>query len=132
MAYMNQERKKQLAPGIKTVLKKYGMKGSIAVRHHSTLVVNIKSGRLDIIGNYCQKADSATIIELSKSECMSVNVYWIDEHYTGEVRDFLNELHTAMMDGNWDKSDIMSDYFNVGWYTDINIGQWNKPYVLEG
>jgi hypothetical protein len=36
-----------------------------------------------------------------------------------------------MNDGNWDKSDIQSDYFNVGWYVDVNIGKWNKPYVRE-
>ena len=34
MAYVSQEKKKQLAPAIKAVLKKYGMKGSIAVRHN--------------------------------------------------------------------------------------------------
>jgi len=25
----------------------------------------------------------------------------------------------------------MTDYFNVGWYIDVNIGKWNKPYVIE-
>ena len=33
------------------------------------------------------------------------------------------ELRNAMMDGNWDKSDIMSDYFNVGWYVSIRTYQ---------
>ena len=141
MAYMNQERKKELAPGIKVVLKKYGMKGTIATRHRSTLVVNIKSGRMDVIGNYCQNMkDSHFRNEQEKEESIrrfindgyiGVNVYWIDKHYTGEVRDFLNELHAAMMVGNWNNSDVMTDYFDVGWYTDINIGQWDKPYVLE-
>ena len=49
MAYVSQEDKKNLAPAIKAVLKKYNVKASIAVRHHSTLVVNIKSSPLDII-----------------------------------------------------------------------------------
>jgi hypothetical protein len=35
-----------------------------------------------------------------------------------------------MMVGNHDRSDIQSDYFDVGWYVDINIGRWNKPYAL--
>lgn len=52
MAYMNQERKAQLAPAIKAHCAKYGMKASIAVRTHSTLVVNIKSGPLDLCQNY--------------------------------------------------------------------------------
>ena len=52
MAYMNQERKANLAPGIKAVLKKYGVKGSIAVSNHMTLVVNIKSGPIDFFENF--------------------------------------------------------------------------------
>ena len=41
MAYVSQEMKKELAPAIKAVLKKYRMKGSIAVNNHSTLEVNL-------------------------------------------------------------------------------------------
>ena len=50
MAYISQERKKQLAPNIKAVLKKYGAKGTIGVKHHSSLVVNISSSPFDFIG----------------------------------------------------------------------------------
>ena len=54
MAYMSQERKANLAPAIKAVLKKYKVKATIAVRNHSTLVVNIKSGSIDFIENFIQ------------------------------------------------------------------------------
>jgi len=111
MAYMNQEKKSKLAPAIKNVLKKYGVKGSIAVRHHSTLVVNIQESHFELAHDHIQ-----------------VNPYYIDEHYTGEVADFLNELRAAMMDGNHDRSDSQSDYFDVGWYININFGAWNKPH----
>ena len=52
MAYVSQELKKELAVGIKKVLKKYKVKGSIAVRHHSTLVVNLKSGAVNFQKDY--------------------------------------------------------------------------------
>ena len=52
MAYVSQEDKARLAPGINRVLKKYNMKGSISVRHHSTLVVTVRSGAIDFTGNY--------------------------------------------------------------------------------
>ena len=114
MAYMSQDRKKELSGGIKAVLKKYNVKGSIGVRHNSTLVVNIKSSPIDFdIKNYQQ-----------------VNQYYIDSNYVGIAKDFLNELYSSMMVGNYDKSDIQSDYFCVGWYTSINIGLWDKPYIL--
>jgi len=54
MAYMSQEKKAKLAPAIKTILKKHGVKGSIAVRNHSTLVVNISKGSIDFGGDRIQ------------------------------------------------------------------------------
>jgi hypothetical protein len=42
MAYISQKMKKELAPAIKSVLQKFGVKGSIAINNHSSLVVNIK------------------------------------------------------------------------------------------
>ena len=51
MAYMSQEKKAKIAPKVKKILKKFGVKGSLAVRNHSTLVLNLKSGKIDFIGN---------------------------------------------------------------------------------
>ena len=116
MAYISQQDKKELAPSIKAVLKKYGMKGSIAVKNHMSLVVNLQSGP----------------IHFDMDGYTSVNVYHIDKHYTGRAKDFLNELVVAMKGTKWfDKSDIMTDYFHTAYYIDINVGKWNKPYVLD-
>ena len=49
MAYVSQETKAKLSPAIKAVLKKYKMKGTIAVKHHFSLVVNLQSGQLILI-----------------------------------------------------------------------------------
>ena len=119
MAFVSQEMKKELAPAIKKVLAKYGIKGSLAVRHHSTLVLNIKSGAIDF-----EKAST------SDNFNYQVNTYWAHEHYTGKAKNFLMEVIAAMNNGNWDKSDVQTDYFNVGWYIDINLGAWDKPYIL--
>ena len=115
MAYISQKDKKELAPAIKSVLKKYNMKGSIAINHHSSLVVNLQSGPIDF-----KQPNGAT----------RVNVYWINDHYVGVAKDFLNELLVAMKGDKWfDKSDIMTDYFHTAYYNDINVGKWNKPYI---
>ena len=50
MAYIDQERKSEIAPLVKGVLAKYGIKGTLSIRNHSTLVLTIKSGRI----NFCQ------------------------------------------------------------------------------
>jgi hypothetical protein len=59
---------------------------------------------------------------------MDVNTYSWARSYTGAALAFLAEVMPALNDGNWDKSDIQTDYFNVGWYVRVNVGRWNKPY----
>jgi len=140
MAYFNQEKKAKIAPKIKAILAKYKVKGSLAVRNHSTLVLNLKSGSIDLIENYID-TDSKTfhgnkmsqdqIDYIRSKKSMDVNPYWFKEHFSGKSLDFLKEIFVAMNDGNWDKSDIQSDYFNVGWYVDVNIGKWDKHYIVE-
>lgn len=134
MAYMSQEKKAKLAPVIKAVCKKYGVKASIAVRHHSTLVLNIKQSGIDFLGNYNEvcgaKPRPAHLPFQPATKQIQVNPYWFKEHFSGVALTFLKEVITAMNDGNHDRSDIQSDYFDVGWYIDVNIGKWDAPYAL--
>ena len=119
MAYVSQADKAELAPGIKAVLKKYNMKGSISVRHHSSLVVTVKSGNIDF-RDYMRECD----------DYIQVNEYWIHEHYTGVARDFLTELLAAMKGPKYfNNDDSQSDYFHRSHYTNILVGKWNTPYV---
>jgi hypothetical protein len=126
MAYVSQADKKKLAPAVKAVLKKYNMKGSIAVRHHSTLVCNIKSGPLDILG-------ALPVSEYGPRDYVQVNPYWIAENYDDEtVVSFLTELKSAMEGDNFFcEDDIQTDYFHRSHYVDINVGKFNQPYVLQ-
>ena len=52
MAYIGQKEKKELAPQIKAVLKKYKMKGTIKINNHMTLVVTCQSGDLNFNENF--------------------------------------------------------------------------------
>ena len=124
MAYVSQEMKKELAPAIKAVLKKYRMKGSIAVNNHSTLEVNLSEGYVDCISK------GERILSLG-GVSKSVNVYHIDEWYEGVAKNFLNELLNAMKGPKYfNNDDIMTDYFSRSHYTDINVGKWNKEFKL--
>lgn len=131
MAYFSQVMKKEKAPEIKALLKKYELKGSQSVHNHSVLVVTIRSGKLDFIGNYIKNSGVTESREsYTDRQYICVNPYSIESSYSGNVLEFLTELKDTMMKGNHDNSDSMTDYFDVGWYIDINIGTWKKPYVL--
>ena len=140
MAYMNQEKKAKIAPEVKRILKKYGVKGTLAVRNHSSLVLNVKSGPIDFIENYistdlnlphAKKMDPNQVAYLRKNQAIDVNPYWYHENFSGKAKSFLKEILQVMNSGNHDRSDIQTDYFDVGWYVDVNIGKWNKPYIVE-
>lgn len=117
MAYFNQERKKEMAPAIKALLKKYDMKGSLAVRHHSTVVLTIKEGPFDFRTNHLGG---------------NINLYFIDENYTGLACEFLTEACAILMQGNHNRSDINAGRFDVGRYVEITVGRWDRPYVVTG
>jgi len=135
MAYMNQEKKAKIAPKVKAILKKYGIKGTLSVRNHSTLCLNLKSGKIDFIANsnrvcgddYYQVTQG---FRPNTGKYCQVNPYHFKSHYDGKALAFLTEIITVMNDGNHDNSDIQTDYFDVGWYVDVNIGKWNKPYEV--
>jgi hypothetical protein len=133
MAYMNQEKKARIAALLKPVLNKYGVKGTLAVRNHMTIVLNIKAGAIDFVQNYINTVglDSRGVDHVYKDRYLSVNPYHYQNHFSGNAKKFFSEVLGAMNAGNHDNSDIQSDYFDVGWYVDVNIGQWNKPYEVK-
>jgi len=140
MAYMNQERKAKIATAIKPILAKYGVKGSLSVRNHSTICLTVKSGKIDFIENFIntdhntwtgRKMEQRTIDSIRKSQSLDVNPYWFQEHFSGVAKDFLTEAFQALKAADWyDESDAQTDYFNTAYYVDLNIGKWNKPYLL--
>lgn len=109
MAYINQETKNKLLPGIKEVLNRYGMRGTVSIHDYCCLCVTLQSGKLPLKGEYDR---------LYRNQC------------TGKAVKFFDELEEAMDKGNYDRSDVMSDYHEVGWYTSIYVGSsWKKPYI---
>lgn len=123
MAYMNQDKKKVIAAKLKPVLKKYGVKGTLSVRNHSSIVLNIKAGKVDFYKDFGKDSDTRYGID--------VNPYWFHEHFTGVSKSFLTEAFDALKSaGYYNNTDAQIDYFDCAYYYDINIGRWNKPYEL--
>ena len=125
MAYISQEQKKAIEPKIKEINKKYGIKARLGIRHHSSLVLNISSGKIDFIKNYNENTTDS-----QKEESIQVNQYYFKEHFSGEARDYLREVIEVMNTNNYDNSDSQTDYFDVGHFVDVNVGKWDKPYEV--
>ena len=134
---MNQERKAKITKVLKPILAKYKVKGSLSVRNHSTIVLTLKSGAIDFIGNsnrvcgndfyQVQRGFKPTTTGYDQ-----VNPYWFQDHYDGDAKAFLTEAFKALKSADWyDESNAMIDYFNTAYYVDINIGKWDTPYIVQ-
>ena len=139
MAYISQEEKKELMPGIKKVLKTYGMKGTVSIRHHSTLIVTLTEGELDLIRveNHLRKERHARepfrelyLVngDFQQSYHHLNKFVEIGEHL---VHNFYQNMFKAMKGSKWfDKSDIMTDYHHIAYYCYIDVGRSRlKPYI---
>ena len=103
MSYISQTEKKRIVALCKPILAKYGVRATFSVSSgYHCLVAKIKTGDLF-------------------PEKVYVNHYFVSDHFEGDQRGFLRELITAMNSGNWNNSDVQSDYFDVGWYIRILV-----------
>ena len=140
MAYMNQEKKAKIALRLKPILKKYGIKGSLSVRSHSTIVLTLKSGKIDFIENFIQtdsnvmhnrKMTQSQIDRIRNNRYLDANPFWFQEHFTGVAKNFLTEAFAALKSADWyDRTDAQVDYFDIAYYTDVTVGKWNHPYEV--
>jgi hypothetical protein len=124
MAYMSQENKKSIGALLKPILKKYRVKASLSVHHHSGLTLTIQQSPIDFFGELTARNAN------TNGQNLDVNPYWYRDHFNGQSLQFLSEVIPVMNTGNWDKSEPQTDYFNVGWYIYVRIGKWDKPYQL--
>ena len=115
MAYITQEEKKEIANQLKAFIPKT-WKWSIAVKHYSVLVLTIASAPASDLGQYDGKDVQA-------------NTYYPEYHFEGEALATIKKIISVLNHKNYNNSDSQSDYFEVGYYVNINIGKWNKPFM---
>lgn len=119
MAYINQKTKAILAPAIREVCKKYGVKCTISIPENLTLRVTLTEGRV-------QFGDARDYCIWRGHE---VNTYWFRSQYSGTALQFLTELILAMKGEIWykdTKSEV--DYYNIAYYLCVSVGSPSKPY----
>ena len=140
MAHVSQEMKKQLAPKIKEICKRYRIRATLSVHNHSSLELNVKSGDIDFINNYIDasnhkgyghKIDTEQAEYLRRTQRINVNTYRFHEHFAGQALKFLQEVIPALKGPDYfDESDSQTDYFHCSHYIGVNIGGFEKPYIL--
>lgn len=116
MAYITAERTREIKKELKQAFPK--IKFSVVNRHSMEVDVAIMESDIDF----------SDILE--DRTHTTVNHYWIDKNYPTHA-ELLKKIYAIVNKGNHDNSDIMTDYFDVGFYVTLEIGKWDKPYVCR-
>lgn len=128
MAYMDQNKKREIAAKVKPILAEYGLKATISTDLRS-IYLNIKSGPIDFIGELRENQEEAKYLENATN--LQLNPYHYKGKFSKRTEKLIEKLICALQGADWyDKSDIMTDYFNTAYYYHINVGKWDKPYIL--
>jgi len=133
MAYISTERVNEMRSEIKKLFpSKDGWKLSIRRRHYSTIVVDILSAPIDLITDYrnCLLKDKYNDNERLEVLTRKITNFSINQYF---MKDFLyaniyDKIFSVLYKGHYDRSDIQTDYFDVSWYVDLNVGSWDKDF----
>lgn len=143
MAYMNQDKKRQIGAILKGVVPP-GWKYSLAVANHSAIVMTIRAAPVDFI-----QLRIAQLRKAAEGPCPDdVRRSWLAEQqhladgsrgcfriwedsvndFPDEVAAILRRIFAALNADNYDRSDVMTDYFDVGHYVTLRVGADDKPF----
>ena len=135
MAYMNQARKAVIKANLDKALKGTGVKYSLKCSNLS-ITCTIKSAPVDFIANSNETCgadfyQTSRGFQTNTSGYDQVNHYHYRDHYSGKAKELMTKIVTAIYSGDYyDRSDAMSDYFDTAYYAHINVGKWDKPFVV--
>lgn len=81
---------------------------------------------------YIDLMEAPEDVLIEKKDCAQVNYYWIDESkkLTEYGKKLLKNVVSFAQSYNYDDSDTMTDYFDTGFYLNIGVGKWNKPFKV--
>ncbi len=111
MAYITTNQVKEIRKKInENFSTKDGWKFSIRNENSMAVRIVVKSAPV----NYLAKYRNGYSVIPKNQDCVNLQRIW--------------NIANA---GNWDNSDSMTDYFDVGWYVNLYIGNWEQPFEFK-
>lgn len=136
MAYMNQDRKAKIKAALDIALKGTGVKYTLRCDDLS-ITCRIKSAPIDLISNI-NKTCSKDFYQVARgfqsitNGYSQVNPYHFKNHFSGVALDIMTRIVKSMYAADYyDNSDAQTDYFDTAYYVHINIGEWDKPFIVK-
>lgn len=120
MAYITTEQVKEMRNELKALFPtKAGWKISVTREHYSAVRCIILAAPIELRNDITRTNEN-------------VNNFWIESNYADNetAKNALTKINDVLNLNNYDRSDSMTDYFDVGHYVSIGIGAWDKPFTV--
>ncbi len=134
MAYVSKEKKAKIVAAVKAAMPK-SWKATFAVRNGSGIVMTIKSTPFTLENLFgkeaCEAMSEYHYIDGVLGH-VDVNHRYLDRHIKNkDALEVLEKVVKALDTDNYNNSDIMTDYFDVGHYIELQFGSYDKAYVAK-
>jgi hypothetical protein len=128
MAYIGADSVKAIRNALKAEFPE--IKFSVTLDNHSSVNVSIMESPYNLINEHtCDESDI-------KFGYTNINHYYTDRYPHQNLYQRIWDIvkiapfNAGTEDEPWyDRSDIMTDYFDVSYYFTLRVGKWNKAYV---
>lgn len=144
MAYVDQAKKAKIAAALKNVVPK-DWKYTLRIRHHSEIIMTIRKSPIDFIAIAASRLRQdienkgldltdpylkqyLSDLEEKKVNFLTYNIYYLENHFSGELLELMRNIVDCLNTDNYDRSDSQIDYFDVGHYVTLQVGEFDKPY----
>lgn len=120
MAYISTEEVKVIREELKKNFpSQLGWKLSIVRRDYLSLSISIIEAPFELRNDV-------------KNDYEQVNSHWISSRENKQSIPVLKKILKIANKKNYDRSDVKSDYFDVGFYLNLSIGHFGKPFTHRG
>lgn len=139
MTYISKEQQKEKLVKLKPLFKKYGLRATLARSNASKITLNIWKGSIDFMGQYNnyrinnkdRYCDNSNVENFLNYKTFTITDNCTFKEFSGEALEFLIEANKILQQDNYDRSDMMTDYFDIGFFVNISIGNYEKDYIFK-
>lgn len=132
MAYVDQSKKRLIKEAINKCIPA-GWKFTLRVVNHSTIKMTIRSAPTDLLAEMNKVRDGLFRGErnfiIPYTTYGTINTHY-PEQFFGESLAAIRAIILALNTGNYNRSDVNTDYFDVGHHIDISVGEDGKPFEV--
>lgn len=129
MAYIKTEEVAAIRAALKTEFPSWKF-SVVRDDNYSGVRIAIVESPVDFAASYVGKAEEWYRDRLMDGYA-SINEKFIDGNWSGEALVALKKINDIAHSQGWyDRSDPMTDYFDVAYYVRLSIGKYDKPYKI--